>query len=302
MEWMCSSNAVHSFVVGDGRLHHVSVVNHQLITDRSLAIFVGAVSVVQNGSSFGIWWLKSDGPGTVMRFRVVLGISMKCLLCACLYYGHTVHKCIPSPRSLPSLQLYMVCTGTVALADPEILLIQRAKAPGLGQWSFPGGSLELGETLLDCGAREVKEETGLKVLRGGQCKAESCPYSPSFFFSLRSSRGQYTMGILFTHAVQLFVCRRVPKPRFGLSPQGTRFLGCKIRLIVLYMNCIDVIHVIRVFGEGAHRKGVWLLLRGLNDAVETQLLCGDVWGTGCRVHFAPICTPFHPIGPRGKFL
>mmetsp|Transcript_103437 Transcript_103437/g.175088 ORF Transcript_103437/g.175088 Transcript_103437/m.175088 type:complete len:206 (+) Transcript_103437:104-721(+) len=77
-----------------------------------------------------------------------------------------------------------VCTlrapsGTVALADPEILLIQRAKAPGLGQWSFPGGSLELGETLLDCGAREVKEETGLKVDVWGAITAVDAIYHDS---------------------------------------------------------------------------------------------------------------------------
>lgn len=32
-----------------------------------------------------------------------------------------------------------------------------------GTWQFPGGHLEPGEELLDCGARETLEETGLKV-------------------------------------------------------------------------------------------------------------------------------------------
>ena len=46
----------------------------------------------------------------------------------------------------------------------EVLLIRRAKAPAKGLWCFPGGSLELGETLVQCAVRETREETGI-VLR-----------------------------------------------------------------------------------------------------------------------------------------
>lgn len=46
---------------------------------------------------------------------------------------------------------------------PEILLIRRAKAPCKGEWCFPGGSLELGETVAQCAAREVEEETGVRL-------------------------------------------------------------------------------------------------------------------------------------------
>jgi 8-oxo-dGTP diphosphatase len=46
---------------------------------------------------------------------------------------------------------------------PEILLIRRAKAPCKGEWCFPGGSLELGETVAQCAAREVLEETGVRL-------------------------------------------------------------------------------------------------------------------------------------------
>ena len=35
-----------------------------------------------------------------------------------------------------------------------------------GEWSLPGGKLELGETLRDGVAREVREETGLTVAPG----------------------------------------------------------------------------------------------------------------------------------------
>jgi ADP-ribose pyrophosphatase len=44
--------------------------------------------------------------------------------------------------------------------------VQRAKPPRQGEWTVPGGMLEIGETLR-CGAeREVLEETGLVVKAG----------------------------------------------------------------------------------------------------------------------------------------
>mmetsp|Transcript_36455 Transcript_36455/g.102968 ORF Transcript_36455/g.102968 Transcript_36455/m.102968 type:complete len:147 (-) Transcript_36455:426-866(-) len=43
-------------------------------------------------------------------------------------------------------------------------MIQRGKEPEKGVWSFPGGRLELGETIVGCAIRELREETGL-VLR-----------------------------------------------------------------------------------------------------------------------------------------
>lgn len=48
-------------------------------------------------------------------------------------------------------------------SNPEVLLVKRAKEPAMGLWCFPGGSLELGETIAQCAAREILEEANVKL-------------------------------------------------------------------------------------------------------------------------------------------
>lgn len=44
-----------------------------------------------------------------------------------------------------------------------LLLGQRPTSQGKHVWQFPGGHLDIGETVLECAAREVLEETGLVI-------------------------------------------------------------------------------------------------------------------------------------------
>jgi ADP-ribose pyrophosphatase YjhB (NUDIX family) len=48
-------------------------------------------------------------------------------------------------------------------AAGRALLIRRGRPPGQGLWSVPGGVVEVGEPLRVACAREVEEETGLRV-------------------------------------------------------------------------------------------------------------------------------------------
>jgi len=56
-----------------------------------------------------------------------------------------------------------VGVGAIIVEDNRVLLVKRAHAPLAGEWSIPGGVLEVGETLREAAVREVLEETSLRV-------------------------------------------------------------------------------------------------------------------------------------------
>jgi 8-oxo-dGTP diphosphatase len=68
---------------------------------------------------------------------------------------------VPSPREYPERPL--VGVGGVVIAGGRTLLIKRGSAPLEGQWSIPGGMLELGESIAEGVRRELAEETGIEV-------------------------------------------------------------------------------------------------------------------------------------------
>ena len=57
----------------------------------------------------------------------------------------------------------VVGVGAVVVRDGKALIIKRAHEPRKGEWSLPGGLLELGESLQDAARREIKEETSLDI-------------------------------------------------------------------------------------------------------------------------------------------
>jgi 8-oxo-dGTP diphosphatase len=57
----------------------------------------------------------------------------------------------------------LVGVGAVIVNEGRVLLVRRGTEPLKGQWSLPGGLLELGESLTGGVVREVLEETGLMV-------------------------------------------------------------------------------------------------------------------------------------------
>ena len=56
-----------------------------------------------------------------------------------------------------------VGVGAVIVDGERVVLVKRGSPPLKGEWSLPGGAVEVGETLEACVAREMTEETGLEV-------------------------------------------------------------------------------------------------------------------------------------------
>lgn len=55
----------------------------------------------------------------------------------------------------------IVAVLAVVLRGDRVLIVQRKQQPNAGRWGFPGGVLELGETVFEGAMRELLEETGV---------------------------------------------------------------------------------------------------------------------------------------------
>ena len=55
----------------------------------------------------------------------------------------------------------LIGVGAVIIRNNQVVLVKRGQAPLQGEWSIPGGLLEVGETLRQGAEREALEETGL---------------------------------------------------------------------------------------------------------------------------------------------
>ena len=57
----------------------------------------------------------------------------------------------------------IIGVAAVVIENDKVALVRRGRPPAYGEWSLPGGAVELGETLESAVTREVSEEVGLEV-------------------------------------------------------------------------------------------------------------------------------------------
>lgn len=69
-------------------------------------------------------------------------------------------------------------TLVYALRNEQVLMMHRRKQPNLGQWTAPGGKIELNESPAECAVRELREETGLIIQGRPQLRVIATETSP----------------------------------------------------------------------------------------------------------------------------
>ena len=89
------------------------------------------------------------------------------------------------PRASVTVDIIVFC---IFDKEMSVLLIQRGKEPFREKWALPGGFIEMEETLLETGRRELKEETGLENIILHQFKSYGDPH--------RDPRGR-TISVVF---------------------------------------------------------------------------------------------------------
>lgn len=93
------------------------------------------------------------------------------------------------PSRLPGQSSHFIGVGGVIVDQGKLLLVQEKNGTRRGAWSIPGGMVDMGESLAQAVAREVKEETNL------ECEMEDIIYMrealqmkfnrPDLYFAVR---------------------------------------------------------------------------------------------------------------------
>ncbi len=125
----------------------------------------------------------------------------------------------------------LVGVGAIIVEAGRVMLVKRAHAPLLGEWSIPGGALEVGELVREAAAREAQEETGLIV--------EAKELLGVFDRVLRDEQGRVRYHYLLVD----FLCHRVKgEVRSGGDAEEARwFTPEEIKKLPLARDTAEVI-------------------------------------------------------------
>ena len=129
----------------------------------------------------------------------------------------------------------VVGVGGVVIHEGRALLIRRGTEPLKGEWSIPGGTLELGETLAQGVARELREETGLEVrvldlieiferIFPNPDGGNPHPLRPQYHFVIADYLCEIVSGTLAaaSDVTDVALVREEDLAQYGLTPTATR--------------------------------------------------------------------------------
>ena len=91
----------------------------------------------------------------------------------------------------------LIGVGAIIIDAGKVVLIKRGHPPLQGEWSIPGGVLEVGETMREGVIREAREETSLVI--------EPTELLGVYDRVLRDDRGQ----VHYHYVLVDFLCRRI---------------------------------------------------------------------------------------------
>ena len=115
----------------------------------------------------------------------------------------------------------VVGIGGVIIDHDRTLLIRRGSEPLRGEWSIPGGKLELGETLEEGVARELLEETGIAVR-----VIELIEVFERIYADDGTIAGQVQKKPRFHYVIVDYLCERIGgEPRAGGDVTDVAFAG-----------------------------------------------------------------------------
>jgi 8-oxo-dGTP diphosphatase len=107
-------------------------------------------------------------------------------------------------------QLVQVAVGVLIRSDDSFLLTNRPEGKAYaGYWEFPGGKLEMGETVAQALARELQEEIGITIEDCMSWKTEQIDY-PHALVQLNFCKVRRWSGELQMREAQLYAWQQLP--------------------------------------------------------------------------------------------
>jgi 8-oxo-dGTP diphosphatase len=127
----------------------------------------------------------------------------------------------------------LVGVGVIIVEDDRVLLVRRGHPPLLGEWSIPGGLLEVGETLREAAVREALEETSLTI--------ETADLLGVYDRVIRDTDER----TLYHYVLIDFLCHRIAgEPHAaGDAAEARWFTKPELKTLSLHADTLEVIHL-----------------------------------------------------------